>query len=194
LDFIPADADARHDSLRRIAGRFSAIGVMLLWAAAVLFADGGTLLFRKPAGSFVVTAFSEPAPMRAGKADLSVMVEKTGDQSTVLDADVKLRLKKTEAGSIVEIVVPATHGHATNKLLYAASLTLPSTGMWRMTVDVREKGEEASAAGDLDVLPAEPPLMAHWPLFAVVPLMILFFLLNQWLKSRRNSRRGRLQR
>lgn len=148
--------------------------------------------FRKTAGPFIVTVFSEPVPVRAGKADLSVMVENATDQSNVQDAHVLLRLRKMESGSVVEVAAPATHDRATNKLLYAASVTLPSAGLWQMTVDVREKSDTASAAGDLSVLTAEPPLIQHWPLFAVVPLMIVFFVLNQWLKSRR--RRGRLQR
>lgn len=146
--------------------------------------------FRKPAGPFMVTVFSEPVPVRAGAADLSVMIERASDQSTVLDAHVMVHLKKTEAGSIVELAAPATHGRATNKLLYAASVTLPSAGIWQMTVDVREKGDEASASGALNVLGKEPPLIEHWALFALVPLMILLFVLNQWLKRRRR-RAGR---
>ncbi len=92
------------------------------------FADGGTLLFRKPAGPFVLTAFSSPAPLRVGRADLSIMVQKENDQSTVLDAVVSVRLKRSVGGTIVEIVAPATHARATNKLLYAANVTLPSAG------------------------------------------------------------------
>ncbi len=176
--------------MRLPARRIRALGTALLCVALLLFADGGTMQFRKTAGPFIVTVFSEPVPVRAGTADLSVMVEKAADQSTLLDAHVMLRLKKTESGSIVEVAAPATHEHATNKLLYAASVTLPSAGVWQLTVEVRDKVNSASASGDLHVIPAEPPVKEHWPLFAVVPLMILLFALNQWLKSRRNRGRG----
>lgn len=145
--------------------------------------------FRKTAGPFVVTVFSEPVPLRAGTADLSVMLENAADRSTILDAHVMLRLRKTESGNIVEVAAPASHEHATNKLLYAASVTLPSPGVWQITVDVRKNGDSASASSDLHVLPAELPVKEHWPLFAVVPVMILLFVLNQWLKSRRNRAR-----
>jgi hypothetical protein len=168
-----------------------AIGAVLLCVPLVLLADGGTMQLRKTAGPFIVTVFSEPVPVRAGTVDLSVMLQKAADQSTLLDAYVMLRLRKTTSGSIVEVAAPATHEHATNKLLYAGSVTLPSAGVWQMTVDVRENGDSASASGDIDVLPAEPPVREHWPLFALVPLMILLFVLNQWLKSRRNRARGR---
>ena len=178
-------------TLRR---RLSAMCFAVISAAGTLFADGGTMQFRKPAGPFMVTVFSEPVPVRAGIADLSVMVEKGSDQSGVLDADVKLHLKKTESGRIVEIIAPASHSNATNKLLYAASVTLPSAGTWQITVDVREKGDAASASGNVTVWAAEAPMMERWPLFAVVPLMILFFVLNQWLRRRRNTIRASLQR
>jgi len=118
-----------------------------------------------------------------------VLVENATDQTTVLDASAKLHLSKAEAGRIVELLVPATRGSATNKLLYAAAINLPSPGRWRVTVDVKTKTQAGSASGYVDVLPPEPALMAKWPLFAVVPLMILFFVLNQWLKSRRDIRR-----
>ncbi len=175
--------------MRRLLIRNGALGVALFSVVLLLFADGGTMQFRKAAGPFIVTVFSEPVPVRAGTADLSVMVEKDADRTTLLDAHVMLRLRRTASGSIVEVAAPATHEHATNKLLYAASVSLPSAGVWQMTVDVREKGDSASASGDLHVLPAEPPVKEHWPLFAVVPLMVLLFALNQWLKSRRNRRR-----
>ncbi len=159
----------------------------------MLWADGGTMQFRKPAGPFIITVFSEPVPVRAGVADLSVLVENVSDQSTVLDADTKLHLSKAESGRIVELVAPATHARAINKLLYAASVTLPSAGTWKMTVDVKSKSGAGSASGEINVLPPEPPVLARWPLFIVVPVMILFFVLNQWLKSRREVRRGRLR-
>lgn len=143
------------------------------------------MLFRKTAGSFIVTIFGEPVPVRVGTADLSVMVQKASDQSSVLDAHVLLHLKRMESGNVVEVAAPATHDHATNKLLYAASLNLPRSGVWQMTVDVREQGEPVSAAGILNVLPAEAPLTAHWVLFALVPVMIVLFLVNQWLKGGR---------
>lgn len=151
------------------------------------------MLFRKPAGPFVVTVFSEPDPVRVGVADLSVMVETASDQNAVLDANANLHLRKAEDGRIIELVAPATHGGASNKLLYAASIRLPSAGTWKLTVEVRSQGRDGSASGELKVLAPEPPVMAHWPLFVIVPVMILFFVLNQWLKSRRGLARRQLR-
>jgi hypothetical protein len=150
--------------------------------------DGGTLLFRKPAGPFIISVFAETVPVRVGTPDFSVMLERASDQSSILDATVDVHLKKTDSGTIFEVSAPATHARATNKLLYAAAPTIPSAGNWQLMVDVHTKTEEASIAGGLPVENAEPPAVTHWQLFAVVPLMILFFVLNQWLRVRRRAR------
>lgn len=165
-----------------------AAAATLLACTTLLLADGGTLQFRKPAGPFIVTVFSEPVPVRVGNADLSVMLERASDQSSVLDAKVDLHLKKTDAGSVLEIAAPATHARATNKLLYATSLTVSSPGTWQLTVEIRDKGQETSVSGPIEVSSAEPPVEEHWPLFAIVPLMLLFLVLNLWLRSRRRAR------
>jgi hypothetical protein len=39
----------------------------------------------------------------------------------------------------------------------------------------------------LPVRAPEAPLLAHWPYFAALPVMILLFALNQWLKLRRRA-------
>lgn len=122
------------------------------------------------------------------------MVQNGKDASTVLDAIVAVRLKQSTGGKIVEVVAPATHARATNKLLYAAHVTLPSAGQWLLTVDVTAKhsgGGSASgevASGEIDVLPQQAPVPAYWPYFAVVPVLVLFFAMNQWLKRKRRLR------
>lgn len=163
----------------------------LLFAPAILFGDGGTLQLRKPAGPWIVTVFSTPVPLRAGVADLSVMVQTAQDRKTVLDAGVKLHLTKSSATDVVEIIAPATRSQATNKLLYAARVTLPSAGKWRLEVDVKEKASVASVSGEIAVLPLQPPAMARWPYFAFVLLVVLLFAMNQWLKRSRRLRRPR---
>ncbi|MGA8025662.1 MAG: hypothetical protein WB992_00850 [Bryobacteraceae bacterium] len=162
-----------------------------LLALGVLLADGGTLQLRKQAGPFIVTVFSTPVPVRVGAADLSVMVQKAADQGAVLDADVRLHLKKSSNGNIVEIVAPAKRSQASNKLLYAGRMTIPSAGTWQMDVEVTAAGSTASASGQLNVLQPQSPSAAYWPYFAFVPLIVLLFAANQWLKSKRRFRRSR---
>jgi hypothetical protein len=153
--------------------------------ATIIFADGGTLQFHKEAGPFDVTLFSSPTPLRAGRADLSVMVQKTADRSSVQDAKVMLRLKKSERGNVEEVIAPATQANATNKLLYAANVNLPSAGTWRVEVEVSANGVAASASGELTVLPPQAPAATYWGYFALVPFVILLFVFNRWLKRTR---------
>ena len=182
MDFSTADADARHAPLRRIS-ILIALGATI---APAVVGDGSTVLFRKDAGAFVITAFIEHMPARAGAIDLSALVQRATGGSTVLDAVVMVRLKQTSGEKITEIVAPATHDRATNKLLYASHVTLASAGAWMLSIDVSSKEGTGAASGELNVLPAEAPAETYWPYVAMVPLLILAFVVNRWLRRKRN--------
>lgn len=155
--------------------------VLLVGAAALLNGDGGAVQFRKTAGPFIITLFSASSPLRAGPADLSVLVESAQTREPVLNATVSLTLHKPSGGAIS---TPATHAHATNKLLYASEPTLSEPGNWRVLVSVSLGPERADSEGILNVLPMPPAPLQHWPYFLVVPFLIGLFVLNQWLKGR----------
>jgi len=142
-------------------------------------------LFRKQAGPFLIAAFAQPTPVRVGTADISAMVQRVTDQQTILDASVNIHLRQSTEGRIVEVVAPATHANATNKLLYAAHVKIPSSGTWTVSVDVNAKQGAGLAAGDVDVLPQQPAGEAYWPFLVFVPLAIALFALNRWLRARR---------
>lgn len=144
-------------------------------STALLNADGGAVVFRQQTGAFLVTLFSSPEPLRVGAADLSVLVQRASDQSPLLDEKVNLAL-----GTSAEI--PATHREATNKLLYAARVPLTTSGVRHVSVLVNGT---VAGGGELNVLPAQPPLLAYWPYFVFVPFVVLLFVLNQILKKRR---------
>jgi hypothetical protein len=177
VDSFATDADAWHVALRTVLKIVAA-----LCLASCLFAHGGVLLWRKQTGPLVVTLFSAEAPIHAGIADLSVMVQKTGAADAILDAAVQLIASKPDTPSIA---VQATHSLAANKILYGASIDLPTPGVWDVQIKVKSEALTGAVSGTLDVEPAQPPLLAYWPYFAVVPLAILIFALNQWLKRKR---------
>jgi hypothetical protein len=149
-----------------------------LAVCTLLFADGGTLVFTQQSGPYIITLFSAPEPVRVGVADLSVLVQQASDRSPVLDAQVNLEL--THAG-FEALKFTATHTAATNKLLYAADVPLSAEGAWHVALDVNG----ARASGTLEVHAAQPPVIAYWPYFALVPLAIALYVLNQYLKHRR---------
>jgi len=155
-------------------------------ACIPLLADGGTLQFRKAAGPFTVTLFTAPVPLRAGVGDFSVLVQDEQDNALV-DGSVTIQLSKADER---DIVAKATTAQATNKLLYAARVELPSAGKWEVRVQVRREGLAGSASGGISVLSEEPPVVTYWLYFAVVPVGILLFVLNQWLKRKQRRRKG----
>lgn len=156
----------------------AALFILLAWG------DGGSVLFRKQAGPFMVTAFAEKLPVRAGAADLSVLVQRVSDESNVLDAQVNVRLRQSAGGKIEEVMAPASHSRATNKLLYAAHITIPSAGLWTLSVYVSGKNGSGTASGDLNASPPQSPAEANWPYFVLVPVMIVLFILNRWLRKK----------
>lgn len=149
-----------------------------LITALCLCADGGPVLLHKRAGAFIVTVFGTP---RVGTSDLSVFVQNAPDRSTVLDADVDLR--------VADVSIRATHESATNKLLYAAAVKLNHAGKERLEVTIRRAAATDVAEGDIMIAAASSPIVAYWPYFALIPAVILLFALNQWLKSKRRVRR-----
>jgi hypothetical protein len=170
LDLLPTHADARHVALK--------LAALFLVTAALLSADGGSVLLRKQSGSFVITVFGTP---RVGLTDFSVLVQNADTRAPVLDAEVDIR--------IAHNIKFATHEAAIDKLLYAALIKLPQAGKSHLEVSVTFHGQTTIIEGDVDVAPATPPWIAYWPYFAIVPAAILLFALNQWLKNKRQLKR-----
>lgn len=167
-------------------GRIRSLTLAALFLSAVLlYADGGIVQFRREAGPFVITVFSTPSPLRAGPADLSVLVEWGQSHSPVLDAAVTLRLRDAQG---TEVNAPATHAQATNKLLYASLPVIPNAGNWTVRVNVSRGGESTTVAGRIQVLAAPPALIHYWPYFAIVPCAVGLFALNQYLKAKQRGR------
>lgn len=159
------------------------VSVAFLMAAS-LFADGSVVLLHQQVQPFDVTVFAEQAPLRVGQSKLSLMVQSAGDHSNVPDAHVTLRFQKNEAGKITEVVAPATHDKASNKMLYGAIVTLPSQGAWKFSADVSAHGATVTMPAELTIAEAAPPMKEKWPLIVFIPLAIVLFILNRRLKRR----------
>jgi hypothetical protein len=174
--------ERKQPGLRRLkAGIKSLILPALLFCTSLLLADGGIVQFRQQAGPFIVTLFSTHSPLRAGPADLSVLVESLQSRSPILDASVSLRLLDSKGA---EITAVATHAQATNKLLYATLPVIPQPGAWAVRVNVARGDKKAIVAGTVQVLAAPPALVHYWPYFAIVPCAVVLFALNQYLKAK----------
>ena len=163
--------------------------LLLIAATTLLYADGGAVLFHRPAGDFDVTVFSKSEALRAGLNDISVMVQR-GDHTTVMNATVLLHLSQTSStGDITRLTAIATHAKATNKLLYAAPVNIPTTGSWRLDAEVSSDGRSGQATGQLPVLNPLPPVVNYWPYVAMVPALGVAFLINRKLRERYRAKR-----
>jgi hypothetical protein len=151
-------------------------------------ADGGVVIFQRVSPPFFVTLFSTEMPLRPGPADLSVLLERPDGRSPILDAQVFIELEH-EAGMIIR--TEATRSQARNKLLYCSLIKLPAAGHWKMRLHVSRGDTGAEVLSNLVVAAPQPVLISHWELIAVPPIIIILFILNQWLRRRAFNKRRR---
>jgi hypothetical protein len=103
----------------------------------------------------VITVFTSPAPLSAGPADISVLLQNRNGLDAVLDANVSLMLR---AGcSDAESQAHSTQAQARNKLLYAAPVNLAEAGKWKIAVTVLRNCVCTDVTGTIDVGP-----LAQW--------------------------------
>jgi hypothetical protein len=161
--------------------------IFLLVPAPVALGDGGAIQMRRDAPPFLITVFSSPNPPREGPTDISVLVQDRESLAPVLDAQVSLQLN-SEAGGF-RFDASANQGQASNKLLYAANVTLNTPGAWDCTVFVKRGDTRVRIAGTIVVAPAEAGPAAYWTFVAAVPVVIALFALHQVLLWRRRRPR-----
>jgi hypothetical protein len=130
--------------------------------------------------------FTQPAPLRAGPAEISVLVQDHDSQRPVLDAEVLVLLQQRGSDG-PPIRAEATRQNAANKLMYATKVELPVSGQWQLRVMVHQGAVTADVAGLVMAEPSWPLLLSFWPWLTLPPLAIGLFGLHQWL-SRRRSR------
>ena len=144
-------------------------------------ADGGIVIFQRTSAPFTITLFSTEMPLRPGPADLSILLEQPDGHAPILDAQVFMELQH-EAGMIIR--AEATRSQARNKLLYCSLINLPAAGHWKIRLHISRSNTSAEMLSDLVVAAPQPVFLSHWELIAVPPIIIVLFILNQWLRRR----------
>jgi hypothetical protein len=167
---------------RRVVGlRWSFLLIVVLSLSPLVQiarADGGIVIFQRSSPPFIITLFSTEMPLRQGPADLSVLLEKTEGHSPILDAQVFIELEH-EGGTIIR--AEATRNQARNKLLYCSLIEVPLSGRWKMIVCVIHGNYAAEVVNDLVLAAPQPLLFSYWKLTAAPAVIIILFILNQWL-------------
>jgi len=171
--------------------------MILLAAGSFAFADGGSVIFQRQEGDYLVTVFGLPSPLRAGPVDLSVLVQEAATKEPVLDAQVSISVIPVSTDPLLqgEIWTPpccslkrsddfyvATREQAQNKLMYHAFFPIPASGQWSLGVEVRRKDFAHYFVQTVEVAPPLKPLLAYWPLLALPVLLIGGFALNRAIR------------
>lgn len=153
--------------------------ILLLLSTGRAFADGGRMLFREPAGPFIVTFFTTPDPLTVNRADFSLAIERPNTAHLIEHAHVTFILTPQKGKPLV---LHATHGQATTRFLQAANFTLPSAGLWRIKVIIRDGNQTGICYGHFRVLKQDLATNKRAWQIAFVPIMVLLFFAHQWRK------------
>lgn len=163
------------------AWRWLVAAGMLLALAAEARADGGTLQVSQSAGPYRVTVFTSPTPPRAGPVDVSVMVQDATTGQILADAQITITATEPVSGRVVR--GQATTAAATNKLLQAATLELPTAGGWRIDIHVASSAGAGELEFALGVAPPLPRWVAMLPWFAWPLGVVVLFVASELARA-----------
>jgi putative membrane protein len=94
--------------------------------------DGDTVLAHAGSDQFNVTLFADPL-LSMGANDIAVLVQDAGSGAPILDASVDVSATPASGSARATRAVPQP---AANKLLEAATLNIPSPGLWQIETRV----------------------------------------------------------
>lgn len=163
----------------------------ILLGALPARADGGRLQMRTQAGPFTISLFTLPDTLAAGPIDASVLVQDSTSSDVLMDAAVTLALTPPHADAS-SIVIPLSHAQATNKLLQAAQIDLPTPGKWRVDVQVEQGGRRANCTTELEVVPRTSPWGTVW-FFALLPATVMLLFAGVQVRKAKLERNRRAQ-
>ena len=166
-----------------------------------VFADGGIVIGEKDGDGLRITIFAQPVPLRAGPADFSVLVQEIASRQPVMDADVRLSLKKLSAPSPEKAWAPPycqvpgadgdivlRHDLSLNKMLCAAMVAISEAGRWELSVTAVSGERRVVATLPLDVAAPRKPISTWWLEIAMMPATIALYAWRAYiLRTRRNK-------
>jgi hypothetical protein len=158
------------------------------WLSASARADGGRLCLSQRAGSFQVSVFTTPTPVRAGVVDLSVLVQDAKTNAVVSDAEINVTARPMHSPQ-PSITIRASHAAATNRLLQSAYLNLPRAGRWTVALTVECRGERFRIDMPLEVAGPLPGWVELSPWLAMPLWPVLLFATHHLLRLHDRARR-----
>jgi hypothetical protein len=145
---------------------------LTLWTGAPkALADGGTIRFSGRRGDRMIWIFTTPTPLRAGRTDLSVLVQDVESGRAIANLSIEVSAHHSDQPE-ARIFAPATNEAATNKLMQAALFEFAMPGRWHVDVFVDGMDRNRPIAFDLDVAGATVPWLQTvlWIAWPIVPI------------------------
>jgi hypothetical protein len=173
---------------RRLFAHILYAGCMLLGpCGASAWADGGRLVLIERQGNLRIFVFASPEPLRAGPIDISVLLQDAETGQPVDNAGVSVCLTPRRGGRVIRTV--ATKAAATNKLMYAAVMELPHSGLWDSEIAyVADRSLARRVRFTMEAGRPLPRWLTVWPWFGWPAGAVLLFAAHRWLVWRNQAK------
>lgn len=165
-------------------------GASALFFSPDACADGGVVLGSQQIDGVDVTVFGSPVPLRAGPADISVLIQDE-NRRVVSDANVTVNWVSGQEGEEWlppccsmkggSGVVRALKGHSQNQMLYSAIIPITSSGKGLLRLSIESAQARGTIELPIDAAPAPPPALAYFPYIAIGPGLIGLFALRRYI-------------
>jgi len=165
--------------IRAICGScFFLVALSLLCTSAR--GDGGALRLSQRIGGRMVSVFTSPTPLRAGRVDVSVYVQDAASADPIGRAEVFVTAAPLDRHG-ESIRRRATVDQATNKLFQAAEFDLPEAGRWRFSIEADDPRQPGTLSFEADLAGPPPRWRALAPWIGWPWLVIAAFISRQFL-------------
>jgi hypothetical protein len=153
---------------------------------AIASADGGRVVLVERQSDYCISVFASPDPLRAGPIDISILLQDAATDAPVAEAQIDVMLSpRDERGPTIRAA--ATRAAATNKLLRAALIDLPTAGTWDAEIAVTADRGPADVHFAIEASPSLPRWLTVWPWFTWPVGAVFIFGIHRhlvWRKQR----------
>ena len=115
--------------------------------------SGPPKLANAAAGPYRIFVWTQPEPLRAGDAHISILVTLATTAQPVDNVQVKVQFVAQNEPDKNFVIQTAPQEFLSNRY-YEADVQLPSTGLWRAIINISGPEGEGSVSFDSEVLPA----------------------------------------
>jgi hypothetical protein len=174
--------------MQKLLSHLLATTLLLGPCCAFARADGGQIRHTTAEANYQLTVFTSPTPLRAGPIDISVLLQDAATHQTITDATITVELTSPNKQQ-PPIHAAATTAAATNKLLSAALLELPTAGKWNVRIECIPPAAAATITANftMEAAPPLPPWLAVWPWFTWPFAAVLVFAIHRRLVAQRKG-------